>query len=45
MEGILDSSIYGVPIETMSTTELQIALGWALSQTARICAPQKETRQ
>ena len=34
--GILDSSIYSIEVASMSEAELLIALGWALTQAARL---------
>ena len=51
IKGVLGTgtSIYGIYIDTMSEGELRIALGWALSQCARLdpanIGIQKEPRQ
>lgn len=52
LRGILDggTSIYGIEISTMNEAELRIALGWSLSQNARLMERDqigitKETKQ
>lgn len=42
IEGVLGTGtrIYGVDIDTMTESELRIALGWSLSQNARLAPEQ-----
>lgn len=35
------TTIYGICIDTMTRDELLIALGWSLSQTARLLGPDR----